>query len=82
MRDGLPVHFFAMSHFYDEDNPIIIIHGVNHSIVALANAVFLVGGKFLASLGARVGGQPASFVHNFRPIFAGEFFDFLYRRTA
>ena len=39
MRDGLPVHFFSMSHFYDQDDAVIIIDGVNHSIVALADAV-------------------------------------------
>jgi hypothetical protein len=45
-----------MSHFYDQDDMVIIIDGVNYSIVALANAVFLVGGKFLGSLRARIGG--------------------------
>jgi len=69
-----------MPDFYHQNDAFIIVNGVNHSIVTLADPVFLFGRKFLASVRARIACQGTNSLHNLRPIFAGQSFDFLYRR--
>ena len=53
---------------------------MQHSIVTLADAVFLLSRKFLATVRTRIAGESTNLLHNLGPILAGEFFDLLYRR--
>lgn len=50
------VRFFPVSNLYDQDDAGIIVYGVNHSIVTLADAVFLFSRKFFATLRTGIAG--------------------------
>jgi hypothetical protein len=65
-----------MPNLYHQNDAFVIVNGVNHSIVPLADPVFLFGRKFFASVRTRIAGQGTNFLHNLRPVFAGAVFRF------
>ena len=46
-----------MPHFYDLDDPLIVVHRVKNSVIALTDAIDVVSKELFATLRSRVGRQ-------------------------
>jgi hypothetical protein len=52
-----PIHLAAMPHFYDLDDPLIVVHRVKNSVIALTDAIDVISKELFATLRSRVGRQ-------------------------
>ena len=61
---GLPIHFAAMTYFYDFDRSFIVVHRVKNAVIALADAVSVISKKPFAAGRSRIGRKTADLPHN------------------
>jgi hypothetical protein len=59
-----PIHLAAMPHFYDLDDPLIVVHRIKNPVIALTDAIDVISEELLATLRSRVGRQAVDSIDN------------------